>query len=63
LEIQAQVGTNLRVESQDALGAPWQLMQAITNVSENPVRVSDSGQNGRLPTSQAPSRFYRVSNF
>jgi hypothetical protein len=60
LTVTVPVGTIWRVESADALSAPWQLMDVITNSSAGSVSIQDYGQNGRLPSSAVPSRFYRM---
>src|SRR6185312_3828340 len=49
-----------RVESSDAVTGPWQLVQIITNTSTAPLSILDTGQNGRLPPSAVPTRFYRL---
>jgi hypothetical protein len=49
-----------RVESADSLPGPWQFMDTITNVSSSPVQLWDVRQNGRLPPSSTPTRFYRL---
>lgn len=49
-----------RVESADSLNGPWQLMDIITNTSPNAFPLIDTGQNGRLPPSAVPMRFYRL---
>jgi hypothetical protein len=49
-----------RIESADSLSGPWQFMDTITNVSPIPVQLWDVGQNGRLPPSSTPMRFYRL---
>ena len=49
-----------RVESADRLNGPWQLMQVISNTGPGTVTLPDLGQNGRLPPSATPTRFYRL---
>lgn len=52
-----------RVESIDGLNATWQLVQTVTNSSGGLQTITDSGQNGRLPPSSVPNRFYRLIPF
>ncbi|MEW6304782.1 MAG: hypothetical protein AB1705_15010 [Verrucomicrobiota bacterium] len=50
-----------RVESTDSLSpANWQLVEVVTNSSTNAFWLRDTGQNGRVPPTQVPRRFYRL---
>jgi hypothetical protein len=60
LDISVPPNTVWRVESADSLSGPWQLMDVVTNTSAGPLSVVDTGQNGRLPPSAIPTRFYRI---
>ncbi|HWD19667.1 MAG TPA: hypothetical protein VHB20_10345 [Verrucomicrobiae bacterium] len=63
LEISALPGSSVRVESQDRLGDPWQVVQTLANVTTNTVWATDSGQNGRSAPSSVGNRFYRVISY
>jgi hypothetical protein len=60
LNISVPLNTVWRVESAESLAGPWQLMEVITNTSTGPISIVDTGQNGRLPPSAVPARFYRL---
>jgi hypothetical protein len=60
LNISVPPNTVWRVESEDSLAGPWQLMDVVTNTAAGVLSLMDTGQNGRLPPSQTPTRFYRM---
>jgi len=61
LHIRIPQNTNWKVESADTLRGPWQLMDYVSNPNNAPlISLPDNGQNGRLPPTQTPTRFYRL---
>ncbi|HWD91195.1 MAG TPA: hypothetical protein VG938_02485 [Verrucomicrobiae bacterium] len=60
LTVSVPPNTVWRVESADSLSGPWELVEVVTNTSGGPLSVVDTGQNGRLPPSAVPTRFYRI---
>jgi hypothetical protein len=60
LSVSVPPNTVWRIESAESLAGPWQLMEVITNTLAAPLSIVDTGQNGRLPPSAVPARFYRL---
>ncbi|HEY2083769.1 MAG TPA: hypothetical protein VGI88_13380 [Verrucomicrobiae bacterium] len=60
LSVSVPPNTVWRIESAESLAGPWQLVDVITNSSLAPLSIVDTGQNGRLPPSAVPARFYRL---
>jgi hypothetical protein len=60
LDISVPSNTIWRAESADSLSGPWQLMEIVTNAVPGPLSILDTGQNGRLPSTAVPMRFYRL---
>ncbi len=57
-------GTIWQLQSCDPAPAwNWQLVQTFTNAAGGAHLVADTGQNGRLPPTNVPARFYRLVPF
>ena len=60
LNISAPPNTVWRVECADSLSGPWQLVDVVSNTLLGVMSVVDTGQNGRLPPTAVPVRYYRM---
>ncbi len=60
LNVSAPPNTVWRVESADSLRGPWQLVDVVSNTLSGVLSVVDTGQNGRLPPTAVPVRYYRM---
>ena len=60
LDVYVPPNTVWRMESADNLSGPWQLMAVVSGTLSGVSSVIDTGQNGRLPPSAVPARYYRL---